>query len=63
MDKNWEQRSEKTKKILGHNLSSLLTANIAVFIVVIVALLVCAALIEYPYGQGESILRHLLSPR
>ena len=52
-DKRIELRSEKVRRIINTIPPALVRWNIIVLLVI-----VCA--VSYPYGEGESILRHIL---
>lgn len=55
-----EARSEKVRKLLGEIPPSLMRWGTLVMAVVFAALLAAVCLLPYPYGDGESILMHLL---
>lgn len=58
-----ELRSEKVRHLLGRIPPALTRWNIAVMALVCLALALTVTLVPYPYGGGESILRHLLGAR
>lgn len=60
-DKRIELRSEKVRRIIGTVPPALVRWNIIVLLVIICTLLVIVCAVSYPYGEGESILRHILS--
>ena len=59
-DKRIELRSEKVRRIIGTVPPALVRGNIIVLLVIICTLLVIVCAVSYPYGEGESILRHIL---
>lgn len=59
---NIELRSEKVRQLIGEIPSSLVRWGIAVIAIVFIALIAAVCLLPYPYSNGESILRHLLTP-
>lgn len=59
-DKRIELRSEKVRRIIGTIPPALVRWNIIVLLVIVCTLLVIVCAVPYPYGEGESILRHIL---
>ncbi|MBD8039661.1 hypothetical protein H9625_04230 [Phocaeicola sp. Sa1CVN1] len=59
-DKRIELRSEKVRRIVGTIPPALVRWNITVLIVILFVLIAVVCCIPYPYGEGESILRHIL---
>lgn len=59
-DKRIELRSEKVRRIIGTIPPALVRWNITVLIVILFVLIAVVCCIPYPYGEGESILRHIL---
>ena len=55
-----EVRSEKVRKLLGEIPPSLIRWGPVVLAAIFIALLTAACLIRHPYGNGESILMHML---
>ena len=55
-----ELRSEKVRKIIGTIPSSLVHWGIAVTAIIFITLMTVAFCAPYPYGEGETILQHLL---
>lgn len=54
-----ELRSEKVRDIIGAIPSGLALWGIAVFVIILLALLLVLFCIPYPYGDGETIFHHL----
>lgn len=54
-----ELRSEKVRQILGEVPGRLARWGIAIIAAVFALLLVAVLAIDYPYGEGESIFRHV----
>ena len=57
---NIELRSEKTRRLLGNIPSALTRVGYAVIAIITIAIIAAVCLLPYPYGNGESILGHLL---
>lgn len=55
-----ELRSEKVRNIIGTVPSTLVHWGIAVTAIIFLALMIVAFFAPYPYGEGETILQHLL---
>lgn len=55
-----ELRSEKVRKAIGPIPKGIVIAGYIAILLIIVALLCALIFIPYPYGNGESILQHLL---
>ncbi|MBR8705679.1 hypothetical protein IX296_001381 [Bacteroides pyogenes] len=55
-----ELRSEKIRKAIGPIPKGLVYGGYAVIILIFIILLLCVIFIPYPYGNGETILRHFL---
>ena len=60
-DENMELRSEKVRQILGEIPSSLMRWGLVIMAIILLGLILVVCLVPYPYSDGESILRHLLS--
>lgn len=60
LDKRIELRSEKVRRIVGTIPAALVRWNIIVLLVIVCTLLWIVCAVPYPYGEGESILRHIL---
>ena len=58
-DKRIELRSEKVRRIIGTIPPALVRWNITVLIVILSVLIAAVCCIPY-YGEGESILQHIL---
>lgn len=61
MQEMTEERSAKVRKLLGEMPPSLEIWGIAIISLIFIALAVAVSLLPYPYSDGETILRHLLS--
>ena len=59
-DKRIELRSEKVRRIIGTIPPALVRWNITVLVVILSVLIAVVCCIPYPYGEGESILQHIL---
>ncbi|MCM1140919.1 MAG: hypothetical protein NC453_20300 [Muribaculum sp.] len=57
-----ELRSEKVRQLIGEIPPSLVRWGIAIIAIVFIALIAAICLLPYPYSNGESILKHFLSP-
>lgn len=55
-----ELRSEKVRNIIGEIPPALVRWGIAVIAIVVIMLLLAVLCIPYPYGNGETIFRHLM---
>ena len=55
------ERSEKVQKLLGEIPPSLIRWGTAIIALVFIAIIAAVSLLPYPYSNGESIIRHLLS--
>lgn len=53
------QRSPKTESLLGKLPAFLTVGGCVVLALMVLALILCMLLIQYPYGNGESILYHM----
>ena len=60
LDKRIELRSEKVRRIVGTIPAALVRWNIIVLLIIVCTLLGIVCVVPYPYGEGESILRHIL---
>lgn len=58
---NIELRSDKTRRILGDIPRSLVWTGIIVIAIITAALITALFLLPYPYGEGESIIAHILN--
>lgn len=56
-----ELRSEKVRNIIGEIPPALVRWGIVIIVVIFVILLAVVLCVKYPYGNGETILQHLLS--
>lgn len=56
-----ELRSEKVRHIIGEIPPALVRWGIAIIVVVFAILLAGVLCVKYPYGNGETILQHILS--
>lgn len=56
-----ELRSEKVKRVIGGIPPSLLHWSMALLTLISIALIVAANTIIYPYGEGETILEHVIN--
>ncbi len=54
-----ELRSEKVRKMIGEIPPALVRWGIAVVAAIFIALLLVLLLVPYPYGNGETLFRHL----
>ena len=59
--KTGEVRSEKVRRLLGGIPRGGYVWGYIIIALFAALLVVAALLIEYPYGHGESIMRHILS--
>ncbi len=53
-------RSEKVRSILGSKPKALVRWAYAVPLLILLLLALVVCLVPYPYGQGETILQHIL---
>lgn len=60
-DKQIELRSEKVRRIVGTVPSRLIGWNTTVIVIILLALLLVVCFVSYPYGDGESIIRHIIN--
>ncbi|MDM8307580.1 MULTISPECIES: hypothetical protein [Bacteroidaceae] len=60
-DQRIELRSEKVRRIVGAVPSRLIGWNMAVIVIILLALLLVVCFVPYPYGDGESIIRHIVN--
>ena len=60
-DKRIELRSEKVRRVVGTVPSRLIGWNTTVIVIILLALLLVVCFVPYPYGDGESIIRHVCS--
>lgn len=60
-DKRIELRSEKVRRIVGTVPSRLIGWNTTVIVIILLAVLLVVCFVPYPYGDGESIIRHVCS--
>lgn len=54
-----ELRSEKVQEILGAIPNGLVRWGIVVIVLIFVVLVTIALCVEFPYGNGETILQHV----
>lgn len=55
-----ELRSEKVRKILGEVPNKLIRWGIVIIFILFVILLIALSFLKFPYGNGETILEHIL---
>lgn len=53
-------RSEKVRNLIGEIPVSLMVAGYVIIILIFVVLILAVTLIPYPYGNGETILQHII---
>lgn len=53
-------RSEKTRKVLHEIPQFILKLNIILITSIIILILTITTCMDYPYGNGESILEHII---
>lgn len=53
-------RSEKTRKVLREIPQFILKLNIILITGIIILILAITTCMDYPYGDGESILEHII---
>lgn len=58
-----DEHSEKVRKILGSMPRGVIGWGIAVLCVIFMALILAVMCVDYPYGEGESIFRHIFNYR
>lgn len=56
---NLEIRSEKVRKILGEVPHRLIKWGFIIIGIILAAIICVVLFVDYPYGEGESILQHL----
>ena len=56
-----ELRSDKVRKLLDDKPNELVRWGYVIITVICILLMLCLLFIEFPYGNGESILHHLFS--
>lgn len=56
-----ELRSEKVRNIIGEIPPALVQWGIAIIVVIFAILLAIALCVKFPYGNGETILQHIIS--
>ena len=56
-----DEHSEKVRKILGTMPPGVIRWGSAVLCVVFIALISAVMCVDYPYGDGESIFRHIFN--
>lgn len=56
-----ELRSEKVRRLLGEIPPSLVRWGTVILLVIFIGLVAALTLVPYPYGNGESILQHILA--
>lgn len=56
-----ELRSEKVRNIIGEIPPALVRWGIAIIVIIFVILFAIVLCVKYPYGNGETILQHVLS--
>lgn len=62
MDDRIELKSEKVRRLVGTVPPSLVRWGIGIIVGVFAALAAAVCLIPYPYGQGETIVEHIMNP-
>ena len=60
-DQRIELRSEKVRRIVGAVPSRLIGWNTTIIVIILLALLLVVCFVPYPYGDGESIIRHIVN--
>ena len=60
-DQRIELRSEKVRRIVGAVPSRLIGWNTTVIVIILLSLLLVVCFVPYPYGDGESIIRHIVN--
>lgn len=62
MKKSYPQsmRSPKIRNMLGGIPKSITSGNIIVVLLMVILIVCCLVFVPYPYGNGDTILRHLL---
>lgn len=55
-----ELRSEKVRNIIGEIPPVLVRWGLAIIAIIFIVLLAIALCVKYPYGNGETILQHLM---
>lgn len=58
-----ELRSEKVRKLIGEIPPSLVRWGFAIIVIVFLGLVAAMCLLPYPYSDGESILRHIITQK
>lgn len=58
---NIEIRSEKVRNLIGEIPPGLVRWGTVIIIVIFIAIIAAVCLLPYPYSDGESIIRHILS--
>lgn len=53
-------RSEKVRNIIGKMPQSLVWWSVTIITTMLIALSIIALCIKYPYGNGETILQHIV---
>lgn len=56
-----ELRSEKVRNVIGTIPPALVRWGIFVIIIIFVTLMLVIFLVPYPYGEGETIIQHLVN--
>lgn len=55
-----ELRSEKVRNIIGEIPPALVRWGIAIIVIIFAVLLAIVLCVKFPYGNGETILQHIL---
>ncbi len=63
MEDKIELKSERVRRFIGEIPPSLVRWGIGIIVAVFGALAAAVCLIPYPYGQGETIIEHIVNPR
>lgn len=63
MEDQIELKSEKVRRLVGTIPPSLVRWGISIIVAEFAALAAAVCLIPYPYGQGETIIEHIVNPR
>lgn len=56
-----ELRSEKVRNIIGEIPPTLVRWGIAIIVMIFAILLAVVLCVKYPYGNGETILEHIIN--
>lgn len=58
---NIEIRSEKVRTLIGEIPPGLVRWGTGIILLIFIALIAAVCFLPYPYSEGETILRHILS--